>query len=67
MTPSRRAVPMDAIEVYSRLAARRAEFERLEDGRWFARIPGFRGLWADGDSQDESVANLVEVAEDGQR
>ena len=35
-----------------------AKVEKTEDGRCFASIPGFKGLWADGDNQEECLSEL---------
>ena len=35
-----------------------AKAEKMEDGRYFAIIPGFKGLWADGDTRKECLSEL---------
>ncbi len=35
-----------------------AKWERMEDGRFFASVPNFKGLWADGDSTEECLSEL---------
>jgi len=35
-----------------------AQVEKMEDGRYFASIPLFKGLWADGDTKDECLNEL---------
>ena len=39
---------------YTNAAMRHARFEQLEDGRWYASIPGLTGLWADGATKNET-------------
>jgi predicted RNase H-like HicB family nuclease len=41
-----------------------AEYRKLEDGTWFAEIPGFEGLWANGKSVEERRKELIEVLEE---
>ena len=38
--------------------------QRLEDGTWFAEIPGFKGVWANGDSIEECRKELIDVLEE---
>ena len=49
---------------YIKAALRHAQFEQMEDGRWFAAIPPCPGLWADGDTQEKSREELDGVLED---
>jgi len=42
----------------------RAEFERMEDRRYFGTIPPCKGLWADGNSVEECRTELNSVLED---
>ena len=35
-----------------------AQVEKMEDGRYFGAIPGFLGLWADGDTQKKCLREL---------
>lgn len=46
---------------YIRAAMRRAQYEPLEEGGWFASIPGFDGLWATGPSIEEAREQLLET------
>ena len=43
---------------YIKKAMRLAQAEKMEDGRYFAKIPGFKGLWADGDNRKECLGEL---------
>lgn len=49
---------------YIQKAIERAEYKRLEDGTWFADMPGFEGVWANGGSVEESRRELMEVLEE---
>ena len=49
---------------YIQTAMRHAEFEQMENGRWFGTIPPFRGLWADGDTPEQCREELQSVLED---
>jgi predicted RNase H-like HicB family nuclease len=46
---------------YLRAAMRKAQFEQMEDGKWFASIPELAGLWATGASIEEARKELVET------
>ncbi len=46
---------------YIEMAMEKATYERLEDGTWYAAIPGFKGVWADGDAESEAREELREV------
>jgi len=35
---------------YIQIAIAMAEYKKLEAGSWFAEIPGFEGVWANGSS-----------------
>ena len=43
---------------YLHEAMRRAEYERLESGEWYAHIPGLAGLWATGPSVEDARTDL---------
>ena len=43
---------------YIEKAMARARFERLEDGTYYAEIPGFPGLWASGQTPEECAQDL---------
>jgi predicted RNase H-like HicB family nuclease len=44
-------------------AMQHAVYERLEDGTYFGRIPGFKGVWADTPTKQECREELREVLE----
>jgi predicted RNase H-like HicB family nuclease len=59
----RSLVPDQLIGRYVNVAVHRAVYERLDDGRWYAEIPILPGVWADGDSEMETLVALREVVE----
>jgi predicted RNase H-like HicB family nuclease len=52
------------ISDYLREAMARARVERMEDGRYFGRIEGLQGPWADGDTPQECLEALRAVLEE---
>jgi len=52
------------ITEYCQKAIEKAEYKKLGDGTWFAEIPGFRGVWANGDSVEECRNELITVLEE---
>jgi predicted RNase H-like HicB family nuclease len=40
-----------------------AQYEHIEDGTYFATIPGFEGLWANAPTQSECEKELRDVLE----
>jgi predicted RNase H-like HicB family nuclease len=49
---------------YMQAAMNHAEYEQMEDGDWFASIPGLSGLWATGETKEGARKELY-VALDG--
>lgn len=49
---------------YCQKAIERAEYKKLDDGSWFAEIPGFQGVWADGDTVERCRNELFTVLEE---
>ena len=49
---------------YVDAALRKAEYKKIEDGTWFAEIPGFEGVWANANTVEECRGELVEVLEE---
>lgn len=45
-------------------ALEKAEYKKLEDGTWFAEIPGFEGVWANGKTVEKCRGELLEVLEE---
>ncbi len=48
---------------YIEKAMQRAHYEQLEDGTYFATIPGFAGLWASADTEEGCRKELRDVLE----
>ena len=49
---------------YCQKALEKAEYKMLEDETWFAEIPGFSGVWANGENVEECRSELLEVLEE---
>ena len=49
---------------YIQGALESAEYKKLDDGTWFAEIPGFEGVWANRKTVEECRKELVEVLEE---
>ena len=49
---------------YISSALRKALYKVLEDGSWFAEIPGFEGVWANAATVEECRHELQEVLEE---
>jgi len=49
---------------YIQNAIAMAEYKKLEDESWFAELPGFEGVWANGSSVEECRRELIEVLEE---
>jgi predicted RNase H-like HicB family nuclease len=49
---------------YIQKALERARYKVLEDGTWFAEVPGFEGVWANADTVEECRHELMEVLEE---
>ena len=49
---------------YTRKAIEKAEYKKLDNGTWFAEIPGFEGVWANGNTVEKCRAELLEVLEE---
>jgi predicted RNase H-like HicB family nuclease len=53
------------IEKYKKLAMQAAKVKQLDDGSWYAELPGFPGVWADDEkSAENALGALEEVLED---
>jgi predicted RNase H-like HicB family nuclease len=42
----------------------KAQYRLLDDGTWFADIPGFEGVWANSRTVEECRHELMEVLEE---
>ncbi len=49
---------------YIQRALRKAEYKLLDNGTWFAEIPGFEGVWANAQTVEECRIELQEVLEE---
>lgn len=49
---------------YCHKALEKAEYRKLEDGTWFAEIPGFDGVWASEKSIERCRSELLSVLEE---
>lgn len=49
---------------YIQKALEKAQYKTLEDGTWFAQIPDFQGVWANGRTIEECRHELMEVLEE---
>ena len=49
---------------YIQGALERAQYKRLDDETWFAEIPDFVGVWANGKTVEHCRKELVEVLEE---
>jgi predicted RNase H-like HicB family nuclease len=49
---------------YIAKAVEKAGYERMEDGRFFATLPGFKGLWAEGKTVEAARRELISSLED---
>lgn len=49
---------------YLEKALEKAEYRKLEDDSWFAQIPDFEGVWANGKTVEECRGELLEVLEE---
>jgi predicted RNase H-like HicB family nuclease len=49
---------------YIQKALEKAHYKVLEDGTWFAEIPGFQGVWANANTVEECRHELMEVLEE---
>lgn len=48
---------------YIEAALGRAEYKKLSDGAWFVEVPGFEGVWANGQTVEACRSELIEVLE----
>ena len=49
---------------YTQKALLKAEYKKLDDGSWLAELPGFEGVWANGNTVEKCRAELLEVLEE---
>ena len=48
---------------YIAKAVEKADYEKMENGRFFATIPGFKGLWAQGKTVEAARRELISTLE----
>jgi predicted RNase H-like HicB family nuclease len=49
---------------YIQKALEKARYKLLDDGTWFAEVPGFQGVWANAQTVEECRQELMEVMEE---
>jgi predicted RNase H-like HicB family nuclease len=49
---------------YCQKAIEKAQYKKLDDGTWFAEIPGFDGVWANSNTVEECRRELITVLEE---
>lgn len=49
---------------YIQAALAKAQYKKLEDRTWFAELPSFKGVWANGETVEDCRNELVEVLEE---
>jgi predicted RNase H-like HicB family nuclease len=49
---------------YIQVALEGAEHKKIENGSWFAEIPGFEGVWANSETVEGCRKELMEVLEE---
>ena len=49
---------------YCQKAMERATYRKLDDGSWYSELPGFQGVWANGNTVEACRKELIEVLEE---
>lgn len=49
---------------YCQKAIEKAEYKKLDDGTWYAEMPGFKGVWANSETVEECRRELISVLEE---
>jgi len=49
---------------YIQKALTKAQYKLLDDGTWFAEVPGFEGVWANAPTVEGCRQDLMEVMEE---
>ncbi len=52
------------IQAYLNASLKNARYKQIDNGKWFAEIPGFDGVWASADSVEICRNELIEVLEE---
>ena len=49
---------------YCQKAIENAQYKKLDDGTWFAEVPGFKGVWANSETVEGCRNELISVLEE---
>lgn len=49
---------------YLQKALEKTEYKKLDNGTWFAEIPGFEGVWANAGAVEECRKELLEALDE---
>jgi len=49
---------------YCQKAIEKSEYKKLDDGTWYAELPGFRGVWANAKTVEDCRKELISVLEE---
>ena len=49
---------------YCQKAIEKAQYKKLDDGTWYAELPGFRGVWANAETVEDCRKELISVLEE---
>jgi predicted RNase H-like HicB family nuclease len=49
---------------YCQKAIEKADYKKLDDGTWYAEVPGFRGVWANAKTVEDCRKELISVLEE---
>jgi len=49
---------------YCQKAIEKAEYKKLDDGTWYAELPGFKGVWANAKTVEDCRRELIIVLEE---
>jgi predicted RNase H-like HicB family nuclease len=49
---------------YCQKAIEKAEYKKLDDGTWYAEVPGFKGVWANAETVEDCRRELISVLEE---
>jgi predicted RNase H-like HicB family nuclease len=52
------------LQNYIQSSLEQSQYKILEDGTWFAEIPGFEGVWANSKTVENCRQELIEVLEE---
>jgi predicted RNase H-like HicB family nuclease len=49
---------------YCQKAIEKADYKKLDDGTWYAEVPGFKGVWANAETVEDCRKELISVLEE---